>query len=96
MYCVCHWSQLPVTIALLTDHQREYSDDSWTGPGPVAERRRQEEMEAQQLKEKEEQLRAMEVNNFPQFFLARNISNCISDICKHLAYLHCCLSFSIR
>ena len=56
-------SQLPVRIVLLADHKREYSDDSWTGPGPVAERRRQEEREAQQLKEKEEQLRAMEVSD---------------------------------
>ena len=46
----------------VTGHQREFSDDSWTGPGPVAERRRQEEQEAQLLKEKEEQLRAMEVS----------------------------------
>ena len=56
-------TQLPVTFVLLADHRREYSDDSWTGPGPVAERRRQEEQEAQQLKEKEEQLRAMEVGD---------------------------------
>ena len=69
MYCVCQCVSCLLEIVLLTDHQREYSDDSWTGPGPVAERRRQEEMEAQQLKEKEEQLRAMEVNSSPQFIL---------------------------
>ncbi len=42
-------------------HQREYSDDSWSAPGPENDRRRREELEAQQLKEKEEKLRSMEV-----------------------------------